>query len=185
MAESDTETVDSQVTVEGGIAEGIDKTMDMFMEKEGTLRKAKSEHKVIPRNTMSKIVAGKEIDERVLEKMSDHVRKQGMKSTNTEKKGKRVKGAQQKKRVAQSPQPGPSRIITSDTDSDNEVGDTELCCQCKRYTPAEMSRCLSIVFAKWGQCDTCGHWTHLIYCSTVRVLRRSDVFTCPCCVQEE
>jgi len=141
LAESDTETVDSQATVEGGIAEGIDKTMDMFSEKERTLRKAKSEHKVKPRNAMSKIVAGKEIDERVLEKMNDHVRKQGMKSTNTEKKGKRVKGAQQKKRVAQSPQPGPSRIITSDTDSDSEVGDTELCCQCKRYTPAEMSRC--------------------------------------------
>ena len=68
LAESDTETVDSQATVEGGITEGIDKTMDMFSEKERTLRKAKSEHKVKPRNTMSKIVAGKEIDERVLEK---------------------------------------------------------------------------------------------------------------------
>jgi len=34
---------------------------------------------------MSKIVAGNEINEAVLEKMSGHVRKQGKKSANTKK----------------------------------------------------------------------------------------------------
>jgi len=58
-----------------------------------------------------------------------------------QKKGKRDKGAQQKKNVAQSPQPGPSPFIMADIDSDSEVGDTELRCQCKGYTPAEMPRC--------------------------------------------
>jgi len=48
---------------------------------------------------LSTIVAGNKINEAVLEKMSGHVRNQGKKSTNTKKKGKSVKGAQQKKRV--------------------------------------------------------------------------------------
>jgi len=55
LAASHTETVDSQTTIKGGITERGDKTVDMFMEKEGTLRKARSEHKVRPRNTITKI----------------------------------------------------------------------------------------------------------------------------------
>jgi len=87
LAASHTETVDSQTTVKGGITERGGNTVDMFMEKEGTLRKAISGHNVRPRNTMSKIVAGKDINETVLEKMSDHVSKQGNMS-NTEKRQK-------------------------------------------------------------------------------------------------
>ena len=92
------------------------------------------------------------------------------------------------------PKPGPSCIIVADSDSDMSVdSDTpldKLCCVCQRNTPKELRNCVSIVFPKWAQCDgfkangmPCNHWTHLIYCSDVRVLRLNDKFYCPHCVQ--
>ena len=38
-----------------------------------------------------------------------------------------------------------------------------------------------LVITKWGQCDICSHWTHLAYCSPVRVLRLNEEFRCPHC----
>lgn len=92
------------------------------------------------------------------------------------------------------PTPGPSHIAIDSTDSDSDmsvdsdISPEKLCCICKRNTPKELRHCTSIVFPKWAQCDgfktngmPCNHWTHLIYCSKVRVLRLHDKFYCPHC----
>jgi hypothetical protein len=72
--------------------------------------------------------------------------------------------------------------VHSEDDSDiSDVEDEEKCCQCGKFQPDELVNCQSVVFVKWAQCDICKHWTHLIYCSNVRVIRRGDVFKCPHC----
>ena len=37
------------------------------------------------------------------------------------------------------------------------------------------------IFVKWAKCDFCDHWTHLTFCSQVKILRRDSVFRCPHC----
>lgn len=112
------------------------------------------------------------------------------KSKESKKLSKKV--TQTKVPSAAEPQPGPS-CIAVDSDSDMSVdSDTpldKLCCVCQRNTPKELRHCTSIVFPKWAQCDgfksngmPCLHWTHLVYCSKVRVLRLHDKFYCPHCV---
>ncbi len=65
--------------------------------------------------------------------------------------------------------------VTLDTDND------DLCCVCSDWQPKELRGCDTIVFVTWGKCDFCPHWTHLKYCSEVRVLRRDSIFRCPHC----
>jgi hypothetical protein len=64
----------------------------------------------------------------------------------------------------------------SDLDS---IAEEEKCCTCHDWQPQELRNCTSVVFVKWGKCDFCDHWTHLTFCTPVRVLRRGDVFRCP------
>ncbi|XP_053388230.1 uncharacterized protein LOC128551405 [Mercenaria mercenaria] len=191
---------DSQETVEGGIMVDQlrteeDTITDLFEKKENDLKKVKSEHKSKQRKTMSKIVAGKEITEEIVAKMTEHEKNQKKPSQNKHDKLKSMKKDKVNVIVSEplSPKPGPSHInLIPDTDTDDSmIDEDELCCQCKRYTPEEVSRSISIIFVKWGRCDnvmrgkTCNHWVHLSYCTPVRVLRRSDSFLCPCCDKEE
>lgn len=88
------------------------------------------------------------------------------------------------------PLPGPSHIGICDTDSqssEDDVSEEDKCCVCKLFQPKELKNCVSLVFTKWAQCDhqNCGHWTHLIYCCKQKVVRRNDVFECPCHKSEE
>lgn len=104
---------------------------------------------------------------------------------------KKSKKVETKKKRPASPKPSTSGVCNSrgkalpaedeDSSSDSEAGDGELCCVCKKSTPAELRDCISIVFVKWGQCDVCGHWVHLQFCTKVRVLRRGSFFRCPHC----
>ena len=88
--------------------------------------------------------------------------------------------------TASSKKGGPINIstpdLTSDSD-DNDDDDTETCCFCQRFQPEVLHGCPQLVIIKWGKCDFCPHWTHLTYCSDVRVLRRDSVFRCPHCVE--
>ena len=81
---------------------------------------------------------------------------------------------------------GPISLISEDDDDDESVvseQDTEsLCCVCSDWQPEEIRGCKTVVFVTWGKCDFCPHWTHLRYCSEVKVLRRDSVFRCPHCL---
>ncbi|WAR25274.1 hypothetical protein MAR_010978 [Mya arenaria] len=68
---------------------------------------------------------------------------------------------------------------SSDSEDSEEVPAEDLCCICKRFSPATSAYQLDIV--NWGQCDKCSHWTHLKYCTPVRCLRRDSEFLCPHC----
>ena len=63
-------------------------------------------------------------------------------------------------------------------DESQNSTDTEedMCCVCHKRFPAALSGCTSLVIVKWGQCDQCGHWVHLRYCTSVSVLRRDSEF---------
>lgn len=52
---------------------------------------------------------------------------------------------------------------------------------CHDWQTKELQNSTSVVFVKWGKCDFCDHWTHLQYCTPVRLLRRGDTFKCPHC----
>ena len=67
---------------------------------------------------------------------------------------------------------------TSDSASE---GEDEKCCVCGDWQPEEIRGCHSIVFVKWAKCDYCSHWTHLQFCTKVRVLRLGSEFRCPHC----
>ncbi|CAC5418395.1 unnamed protein product [Mytilus coruscus] len=79
---------------------------------------------------------------------------------------------------------GPICLDNSLSDSDlTDDDDGETCCVCNKKSPSEIRQLAEIVFVKWAQCDNdnCRHWTHLQFCSDVRVLRRGDTFFCPHC----
>lgn len=64
---------------------------------------------------------------------------------------------------------------------EEDIGEEEKCCVCKKWEPDEMRGSDYISFVTWGKCDFCSHWTHLKTCTEVRVLRRDSVFRCPHC----
>jgi hypothetical protein len=202
---------DSQATVEGGIStECPDKIQsnppennnEMLKSREINLKKIKRDINSKPRNTMSKIVSGKAITNKVLDEMKEHEcgqNKTGNKKTDTDsnvKKGKQVTKVKKTKRITHvEPQAGPSHYnLISDSEStclSDDESQQELCCVCQRYTPAEVKNSVSIIFVKWAQCDgqrngyPCKHWVHLTYCTPVRIIRKGDKFFCKHCKKEE
>ncbi|KAH3800495.1 hypothetical protein DPMN_154128 [Dreissena polymorpha] len=42
-----------------------------------------------------------------------------------------------------------------------------MCCVCHKRFPEALRGCTSLVIVKCGQCDQCGHWVHLRFCSSV------------------
>ena len=68
-----------------------------------------------------------------------------------------------------------------DSDFDEDIYDDVPCCVCKQARPPEFNNANYLVITQWAQCDTCGHWTHLKFCSTVRVVRNDTFFECPHC----
>ena len=75
--------------------------------------------------------------------------------------------------------------ITEEDDSDNsdidDVYDDVSCCICKQARTPEFINANYLVIKQWTQCDTCGHWTHLKFCSTVSVVRNDIFFEYPHC----
>jgi hypothetical protein len=104
--------------------------------------------------------------------------------------------------IHRSPKPGPSnykpvkaaRVLKFDdgdelddiddldeSDDLDDVSESDLCCVCKKMSPPGIKECPDLVIVKWAQCDKCSHWTHLRFCSKVRVVRRLSDFVCPHC----
>ena len=159
--------------------------------KEKHLKDVKSDLVRKERKTMSKIVAGKEISDGVVEKMVEHEKSQ--KGSHGGKKTTSARKSKPKKEIAfiDDQQPGPSAInlISDDANSDSDSGcenidPAKLCCICRKWQPEQIRNCVSLVFTKWAQCDRCNHWVHLIYCSPVRFVRRNDSFFCPHCTEK-
>ena len=164
-----------------------------------------------PRKTLSKIVGGQCItDDVVFEKIQGHVssrkgksdgqtncRTQGLskrykapKSTNQSKPSSETVKNTTKHTLNDTNEAGPSRFYVSDdsiSDTDKSDNDSDLCCVCKKYSPPGLHEQLysKIVLVKWAQCDKCSHWTHLRFCCKPNVVRRSETFLCPCCIEEE
>ena len=74
---------------------------------------------------------------------------------------------------------GPTIVIES---VEEEIQTSEKCCVCGKYHPDIAQDGYVLEFATWGKCDFdgCDHWTHLKHCCNVKVLRRHDIFYCPC-----
>lgn len=110
--------------------------------------------------------------------------------TSTKSKGKlSKKSVSNKNQVSSSPQPGPSHInlLSSDDSSDctdneseSQIAEKEKCCVCKRFYVRSVNA-YKVSLTNWAECDVCGHWVHLAYCTTVRVVRKETPFKCPCC----
>ena len=95
-----------------------------------------------------------------------------------------------KKRQKQIPQAGPTVIDSQEPgtsgvnkqhdsqDSDFE-DDGEVCCVCQKFRPPILMQ--SLILFNWAQCDVCGHWVHLQYCSPVNNVGQNDKFSCPHC----
>ena len=83
---------------------------------------------------------------------------------------------------APTPPAGPSAFHLSDDEvSQDEDEQSHLCCVCKGFATPNTSNLPGIFILKWAQCDHCSHWTHLGYCTKVRVVWRYSEFLCPCC----
>ena len=72
-------------------------------------------------------------------------------------------------------------IVDLSTYEDEEE---ELCCICDKRMPPAVNLAFVVEFAQWAQCDKCSHWTHLKYCTKIRVVRRESAFLCPHCDPE-
>lgn len=96
---------------------------------------------------------------------------------NMEKEGPSTSGINRKG--------GPIPLLSEDewpeTSDGDSIAEEEKCCFCHDWQKKELQNSTSVVFVKWGKCDFCDHWTHLQYCTPVRVLRRGDTFKCPHC----
>lgn len=111
-------------------------------------------------------------------------------SAKTEAKSKPKFETPLKKGVPATSVPGPSKTVvppvvavdpSSDSDTDSDMTDEDKCCVCNKFY-VNRSDIQFIKLISWGQCDfqNCGHWVHLKYCTSVRVLRRNEKFICPC-----
>ncbi|XP_060573021.1 uncharacterized protein LOC132730954 [Ruditapes philippinarum] len=84
----------------------------------------------------------------------------------------------------QLPHPGPSAYCVISSEAETESGsedESSNCCVCHKFSPPALKQCTSLVIVKWAQCDKCHHWTHLSFCTEVRVVRRHSEFLCPHC----
>ena len=199
---------DSEATVEGGVVADV----SMFDRLENELKSVKSNTEKKPRNTLSKLVSGKEITDNVIAaaieahvnaqptplkrkcKVNSPISKKSKPSNGTSLKKKPNNGKSSKPTLNCEPQPGTSHInlVQSDSDeSDSEIPEEELCCVCKCWAPPAARNNVYISFTKWVQCDgmkdgaLCKHWTHLGYCTDKRVIRRGETFLCIHCTNEE
>ncbi len=90
--------------------------------------------------------------------------------------------------ISEEPRPGPSglqRPLNNDSSDGISDAEDEVCCICHKFSPPQLRNCVSLVIVKWAQCDIRNHWTHLGFCSNVRVVRQSGHFFCPHCERQE
>ena len=179
--------------------------VEQFLQKKSiTAEKVKCTFVPPPKKrTLSSVIAGKPVtEESVVQDINIHLAQQkSSKNTNPTELGTQkrktpnsYKGKGKGKRSVAKPtfvlpfkdttRPGPSavnpRVNVSDSEDEN-VDENDCCCICKSFYPPQ-NKCLDhIVIVNWGQCSHCSHWTHLSFCSPVRVLRMHSIFLCPHC----
>jgi len=73
------------------------------------------------------------------------------------------------------------RDIVSSSEDDGEPDETDKCCVCNMTSPPDLHKLQYIKIVNWAECDACGHWTHLSFCTKVKAIRRNDSFLCPHC----
>ena len=76
--------------------------------------------------------------------------------------------------------------VAEDTDceSSNEHEDAN-CCVCGLWEPAKLREYAEVKLVGWAECDICGHWTHLEFCSSVICLSSGCEFRCPHCLSSD
>ena len=67
------------------------------------------------------------------------------------------------------------KILVCEED-DSDLDDDVSCCVCRHARPLELNNANYLVITQWAQCETCGHWNHLKFSSTVCV-DRNDTHT--------
>lgn len=80
----------------------------------------------------------------------------------------------------------PKVVITysdSETDMKVEYNESTDCCVCRKFSPPNLNDRPHLKIVTWVDCDKCGHWVHLTFCTTQRVIRRGDTFLCPHCIE--
>ena len=189
-----------------------DQVARSFLEKKGgELLKNVKVAKI--RKTLSKVVSGKAItEENITDQIKSHIESQSSKKKPvtqpvsrkksplaTESKSPKVKSVRsqsKKKSKPSKPTQGTSgvskiskvshvNVIEDCSSSDESVAESEKCCVCKSFTPSELRSAVSLVFTKWGCCDSCQRWVHLQYCTPIKVLRLGDSFFCPDCTEKQ
>ena len=75
----------------------------------------------------------------------------------------------------------PPREVVSSSEDDSEPEESEKCCVCKMVSPPDLHKLQYLKIVNWAECDSCGHWTHLSFCTNVKTIRRNDSFLCPHC----
>ena len=189
-----------------------DQVARSFLEKRGgELLKNVKVAKI--RKTLSKVVSGKAItEENITDQIKSHIESQSSKkkpvtqpvsrkksplaTESNSPKVKSVRSQSKKKSKPSKPTQGTSgvskiskvshvNVIEDCSSSDESVPENEKCCVCKSFTPSELRSAVSLVFTKWGCCDSCQRWVHLQYCTPIKVLRLGDSFFCPDCTEKQ
>jgi hypothetical protein len=123
-------------------------------------------------------------------------KKSSEKEMGSEKKDCKLKGKRKRKIVKNSnkknvasPKPEPSHMYVDvdesymdvDSDEHDQIEEKDKCCVCGKFEPDAVRKSVSLIFVKWVQCDKCEHWTHLMFCTDVRVVRTGSEFLCVHC----
>lgn len=117
--------------------------------------------------------------------------KKNVKKTTKRQPSALSKCSQPKKPRVSSQKPSTSGLHTNrvdNNDSDTDLSDTEHaydesqdCCVCKQFSPPNLNLRPYLKLVSWADCDRCGHWVHLGFCTKQYVVRLNDTFYCPHC----
>ncbi|XP_061196712.1 uncharacterized protein LOC133204990 [Saccostrea echinata] len=202
-ANSDTACREKQTNCTGD--SNLSNNEDFFSKKGGEVQ-CKIENLKKKRRNISHVIGGKAVTEdETLGKMREYLNNTAKKpkkscnkltSKSTKTVRKPIKNKQEPKKnkkciaSSDSQQPGPSCINLTDSDDyilnsdeeehESQMSENEKCCVCKNFY-VKSRNVYEIAIVKWAQCESCGHWVHLQYCSPVRVVRKNTPFNCPCC----
>ena len=148
------------------------------------------------RKSVSKLVAGKAITElETFKKVCEYEQeKQNGKKSKPNEKGKCVKRQGSRSKVNEvttsetrevTAIPSPSHVMVSSDESDHS-DEQDVCCVCRKSSPLGLREILynRILFVKWAQCEKCGHWVHVKFCTGGAHVRRTSSYTCPCCTNQ-
>ena len=113
-------------------------------------------------------------------KNGERVNKNRNKKNHAAKSGEKVKEPSKTKQ-ARSVTIKTETIVVDEYMRGIEEDDNAQCCVLVGAQPLFVQQYHSLIISKWVKCDFCPHCTHLIYCTSVIVIRRGDGFRCPHC----